>query len=153
MTESQSKPQGHKANPQTNSRTNSRTNLRRRGALGEELAARFLEQHGVRVLERNFRSGRSGEIDLVCEDEGTLVFLEVKLRRKPGSGAPEEAVTAAKQRRICRTADYYRCRYQVAGDAPIRFDVMAIRMEEGGARMHWIRNAFSYCMGGCSHYQ
>ena len=129
-----------------------RTNFRKRGALGEELAARFLEQNGIRILERNFRSGRSGEIDLVCEDNGSLVFVEVKLRRKPGSGDPEEAVTESKQRRICHTADYYRCRYRVDDATPIRFDVVAIRLEEGGARMHWIRNAFLYHPSGHSYH-
>lgn len=120
-------------------------NFRREGGAAEKLAGMFLEQNGVRILERNFRSGRRGEIDLVGLDGRTLVFFEVKFRKNEKSGAPEEAVTPAKQRTICRTADYYRCRYQIPEDQPVRFDVVALRpAEEKKVSCHWIRNAFPY---------
>lgn len=120
-------------------------NFRREGSTAEKLAGVFLEQNGVRVLERNFRSGRRGEIDLVGLDGSTLVFFEVKFRKGEGSGTPEEAVTLAKQKTICKTADYYRCRHQVPEDQPVRFDVVALRPAgEKRISCHWIRNAFSY---------
>ncbi len=121
-----------------------RGELRRQGTAGERLAALFLQQHGVRILEYNFRSGRSGEIDLIGRDEEVLVFFEVKLRRGRGSGAPEEAVTPRKQQRICRTADYYRCIHAIPQDAPVRFDVVGVSAADGKAHLHWIRNAFPY---------
>ena len=120
-------------------------NLRRRGSIGEELAASFLAGYGVRITERNFHSGRSGEVDLIGRDGETLLFIEVKLRKGDGSGAPEEAVTYSKQRTICRTADYYRCIHGIPDTHSIRFDVVAIRVQEDGrAAIRWIRNAFPY---------
>ena len=120
-------------------------NRRRRGSLGEELAASFLMQHGVQILEMNFRSGRSGEIDIVARDKNALVFVEVKMMKNAASGAPEEAITYSKQRTICRTADYYRCRHRVPEETPIRFDAVAVRMQsDGTAHIRWIRNAFPY---------
>ncbi len=121
-----------------------RGNLRRQGTAGEQLAALFLQQHGVRILERNFRSGRSGEIDLIGSDGGVLVFFEVKLRRGTGGGAPEEAVTERKQQSICRTADYYRCIHAVPQDAPVRFDVIGVTIANRKAHLRWIRDAFPY---------
>ena len=68
-------------------------NKRKKGGEMEDLACRFLEERGLRVLHRNFRS-RTGEIDIVCrEKDGTLVFTEVKYRRSLDQGCPEEAVT------------------------------------------------------------
>ncbi len=120
-------------------------NFRREGGAAERLAGMFLEQNGVQILERNFRSGRSGEIDLIGLDGRTLVFFEVKFRNSEGSGTPEEAVTFAKQKTICRTADYYRYRHQIPEEQPVRFDVVALRPAgEGKISCHWVRNAFSY---------
>lgn len=120
-------------------------NLRSEGNAGERIAGLFLEQHGVRILERNFRSGRQGEIDLIGFDQDTLVFFEVKLRRSERCGTPEAAVTYSKQKTICRTADYYRFLHRISENCPIRFDVAAIRRSgANGAAVHWIRNAFPY---------
>ena len=120
-------------------------NLRSEGSAGERIAGLFLEQHGVRILERNFRSGRQGEIDLIGFDQDTLVFFEVKLRRSERCGTPEAAVTYSKQKTICRTADYYRFLHRISENCPIRFDVVAIRWSgANGAAVHWIRNAFPY---------
>lgn len=120
-------------------------NLRSEGNAGERIAGLFLEQHGVRILERNFRSGRQGEIDLIGFDQDTLVFFEVKLRRSERCGTPEAAVTYSKQKTICRTADYYRFLHRISENCPIRFDVVAIRRSgANGAVVHWIRNAFPY---------
>ena len=120
-------------------------NLRSEGNAGERIAGLFLEQHGVRILERNFRSGRQGEIDLIGFEQDTLVFFEVKLRRSERCGTPEAAVTYSKQKTICRTADYYRFLHRISENCPIRFDVVAIRRSgANGAAVHWIRNAFPY---------
>lgn len=120
-------------------------NLRSEGNAGERIAGLFLEQHGVRILERNFRSGRQGEIDLIGFDQDTLVFFEVKLRRSERCGTPEAAVTYSKQKTICRTADYYRFLHRISENCPIRFDVVAIRRSgANGAAVYWIRNAFPY---------
>lgn len=112
---------------------------RKTGSLREEEAGRFLEQAGIRILEKNFRS-RRGEIDLVGHDGEFLVFFEVKYRSGPGCGSPEEAVGALKQHKICRASDYYRYLHNIGDDAPVRYDVIAMTDRE----IKWFKNAFEY---------
>lgn len=69
------------------------------GALGEQMAARYLEMHGMRMLARNWRH-RFGELDLVAVDGTTLVAIEVKTRSSTAFGHPLEAITAAKFGRL-----------------------------------------------------
>src|ERR1700680_3827737 len=76
------------------------------GTMGEAAAARYLTERGYHVLERNFRC-RGGEIDLIALDGGTLVFIEVKLRRTLARGSPLEAVTPLKQARVRKAAQQY----------------------------------------------
>lgn len=109
------------------------------GRAFEEKASAFLEEQGVRILERNFRY-RQGEIDLVGIHEGCLVFVEVKYRRNERSGMPEEAVGAGKQMKICRVSDYFRIRNKNYQDMQVRYDVVAI----GGEEIRWYKNAFFY---------
>ena len=111
-------------------------NLRKTGKEMEDLAAEYLSSRAVRILERNFRS-REAEIDIIGQQDETLLFVEVKARKageKSGSGL--EAVGAAKQKRICRCADYY---MHEKGIDPfstgIRFDVIAITMTEETAKV------------------
>ncbi len=114
-------------------------NQRRTGAAYEERAAGYLTERGYRILERNYRC-RSGEIDLIAREGAFLVFLEVKYRRTETFGGPAEAVHAAKQRAICRTADYYRMKRRIPESQPCRFDVVAIL----GSRVRLYRDAFPY---------
>src|SRR5262252_9612972 len=74
----------------------------RRGARGERLACRFLKRSGYKILFRNFRGRTGGEIDIVCRDHDTLVFVEVKTRTREDFGRPIAAVDARKQKRIAR---------------------------------------------------
>ena len=123
-----------------------RENLRKTGSQMEEAAAAYLAERGVTILERNFRS-RTAEIDIVGKQDGTLLFIEVKARAESQkSGTAQEAVGTAKQKRICRCADYY---LHTKGIDPyrtgIRFDVVAITMHsETDPVIRWIRNAFDY---------
>ena len=115
-------------------------NKRGLGKAREEQAAAWLRDAGYTILEHNFNC-RFGEIDIVALDAGTLVFVEVKYRRKRDSGFPEEAVTDWKKYRISKTADYYCLMHQVPDTTDCRFDVCAI--DEDGVRLY--RNAFPYC--------
>ncbi len=118
------------------------------GTRSEHLARAFLERAGFRILAANYRCPM-GEIDLVAEGEGRLVFVEVKARRladMPGAGGavrPERAVTRAKQRKIGRAARYYfrACRRT---DQIVRFDVIAIDWpaDEGAPAIRHYPGAF-----------
>ncbi len=107
------------------------------GARAEELCAELLRRAGLRILARNWRC-RHGEIDLIAEEHGTLVFAEVRLRQGAAFGGAAESVTAAKRARILAAARAY-----LAGRAETacRFDVLLLDRLEG-ARVEWIRNAF-----------
>ncbi len=71
-------------------------NFRRVGAGGEDRAASFLESRGFEIIERNYRFGRAGEIDLIARRGDLLVFVEVKSRNTPVYGGPLYAINARK---------------------------------------------------------
>ena len=108
------------------------------GARAEDLCASLMRRAGLLLVERNWRC-RLGEIDLVAEEAGTLVFAEVRLRRDARFGGAAESVTAAKRARIIAAARLY-----LAGRAaaPCRFDVLLLDSLEA-SRIRWIRNAFT----------
>lgn len=76
------------------------------GNRGEELASKYLEKKGYRLIERNFRT-RFGEIDIVCYDKETLVFVEVKTKIGHGFGEPEEMVNKGKLAQVQRMGEVY----------------------------------------------
>jgi len=114
----------------------------RLGEHGEKLAEKFLVGTGMTVVERRHRT-RRGEIDLVCRDGGTLVFVEVKTRRSDRAGAPFESITSAKQRRLTRLALTYLKQHDLL-DFPARFDVVGILFEDDSEipRIDHYRDAF-----------
>lgn len=109
------------------------------GADREKQAAEYLERQGMRIVERNFRTGQ-GEIDLIGYHQGYLVFVEVKYRSGDTKGYAAEAVDLRKQRKICRVADYYRYIHRLGDSIGVRYDVVAIQGEE----ISWIQNAFPH---------
>ena len=111
-----------------------------RGEPGEDLACAHLRARGMKVLARNYRC-RSGEIDVVADDRGTLVFVEVKERRGESHGSAVEAVTATKRRRIVRAAHVYAASHGLS-ESPIRFDVLAIDWSAEGPRVRHDAGAF-----------
>ncbi len=114
-------------------------NRRKIGTAYEEKAAAYLRAQGYRILEQNFRC-KFGEIDLIGEESGLLVFLEVKYRKSSQFGNPAEAVTPAKQRTICRVADFYRMSRRIGENQGCRFDIVAIL----GDQVQVYRDAFPY---------
>jgi putative endonuclease len=113
------------------------------GELGERLAARFLWlEEGYRILHRNFKGPRGGEVDIVCRDGDTLAFVEVKTRRGTDYSRPADAVDAKKQRLIARGAMHW-LRLLDRPDILFRFDVVEVNLEEGEVpRLNLIREAF-----------
>ncbi len=110
------------------------------GRTGEDLAARFLQEKGLKIIGRNYRFER-GEIDIIAEEGDELVFVEVKARRTDTYGTPEEAVTEKKQKQIYDVADGYLYEHDIH-DRPCRFDVVAIEFRNGRAEIRHLRNAF-----------
>ena len=76
------------------------------GNYGEDLACKFLQKQGYKILERNYRI-RGGEIDIVAKDKKTLVFVEVKTRYSHEYGLPEESITPWKIKALLKTARFY----------------------------------------------
>lgn len=112
-------------------------NKRKVGAAYETMAAEYLQKHGCKILERNFRC-RTGEIDIIAKDGDYLCFVEVKFRSGTGCGSPLEAVTPKKQQKIIGVAQYYMLRHGYPLDTLCRFDVVAIQ----NCEITVVRNAF-----------
>jgi len=109
------------------------------GDAAESAALRHLQAHGLRLLERNYRTpGRGGgEIDLIMRTpDGTLVFVEVRSRKSASHGGAGASVTALKQRRIVFAARHYLLRLRTP--PPCRFDVVVLEP----ARIEWLQAAF-----------
>ena len=114
----------------------------RRGVRGEKLACRYLKRSGYKILLRNFRGRTGGEIDVVCRDNDTLVFVEVKTRGGEDFGRPVEAVDREKRKRISRGALAW-MRMLDNPDIFFRFDVVEVLLPEGGdPHFELIQNAF-----------
>ena len=106
------------------------------GARAEDLCAELLRASGMRLLERNWRC-RHGEIDLIAEEGGTVVFAEVRQRSSSGFGGAAESITSAKRDRLLAAARLYLSRRP---EAHCRFDVFLVEGEPRQVR--WIRDAF-----------
>lgn len=109
------------------------------GAEAEQLAATFLQRQGLKLVETNYRC-RFGEIDLICHDQDTLVFVEVRLRGNEAFGGAAASITDRKQHKLVLAARHYLQRLRTT--PACRFDVVLLR----GLRdndIEWIRNAFA----------
>lgn len=116
------------------------TARRRFGNEGERLAADFLRRKGFRILERQARVARFGEIDLVTLDpRGALVFVEVKTRRDRAFGPPEEAVTPSKLRTLAACAEAWRSARGWT-DRPYRLDVVAVDLAGAAPETRHLEN-------------
>ena len=113
------------------------------GDLGEKAAVKFLWDNGLRILEKNYRN-EFGEIDIIAEEDETVIFLEVKTRTSDSYGSPEEAVDSFKQKHILQSARLY-LKTQDVNDRDIRFDVVSIIHNEETKKneINWIRDAFT----------
>jgi putative endonuclease len=110
------------------------------GRRGEDAAAQYLLQQGMKIVERNLRTP-VGEIDLIACDRNILAFVEVKTRRGSAFGSPGEAVGPHKQRQIIRTAKWYLNNYPHKKLQP-RFDVIAITVQGDNLQIEHIPAAF-----------
>ena len=119
-------------------------NFRQRfGAWGERQAETYLLEHGLILLDRNYRTPY-GELDLVMSQDGQLVFVEVKTRSNDKFGLPEESVTATKKEHLLMASQQYLVDHP---DLPAdwRVDVVSIRVRSGRDRpeITWFENALA----------
>lgn len=111
------------------------------GVGGEEKASEVLRGKGYCILDRNYRR-RGGELDIVCEKEGVVVFVEVKRRKTDLFGEPFEAVDERKRRRIVRSARRWLYEKKLLGKCDVRFDVVSISQRGGTEEIDHIEDAF-----------
>ncbi|MFZ6751783.1 YraN family protein [Undibacterium sp. Dicai25W] len=110
-----------------------RTSRRRSGDDGELHALQYLEQNGLKLIQKNFLC-KGGELDLIMRDGKALVFVEVRKRASMQFGGAIASITAAKQRKMQHAAQVFLL--QLKQQPPCRFDVIAI---EAGT-IHWLQN-------------
>jgi putative endonuclease len=114
----------------------------RRGARGEKEACHFLRSRGYKILYRNFKARAGGEIDIVCREGNTLVFVEVKTRASEEFGRPFESVDRQKQLRVSKGGLAW-LRLLDNPDVVFRFDVVEVLWPaDAPARCELIRDAF-----------
>jgi putative endonuclease len=113
------------------------------GNLAERQAEQLLLNAGMRLLARNYRC-KQGELDLVMRDADTVVFVEVRYRRRAQWGDAAETVDWRKQKRVIAAAHYYLLTHPHLADQPCRFDVVAAVGDPADpASYRWIREAFT----------
>lgn len=111
------------------------------GQRGEDLAAIYLQRNGYSILHRNYRL-KTGEIDIIAQENTTTVFIEVKTRSSSVFGSPAAAVTPRKQTQISRVALEYLCRQNLM-DSSARFDVVSVMIDYNSSpTIEIIKNAF-----------
>jgi putative endonuclease len=116
-------------------------NLRKTlGDRAEHSACRYLRRHGLEFITANYRC-RRGEIDLVMRDGDSLVFVEVRYRRRADFGHAAETVSSTKRARIVRCARCYLSQHRAWNEAT-RFDVVCIEGSPDNAQIEWLKNAF-----------
>lgn len=115
------------------------------GRRGERLAEKYLRKNGYRILYRNYRPKRGGEVDLVCRDraENELVFVEVKTRTRADFGRPADAVSREKEELIARGARSW-LKLLDNPDVVFRFDIVEVVLGDGGGEpvITQIKSAF-----------
>jgi putative endonuclease len=112
------------------------------GDYGERVAADWLRSQGCRILARNFRGPRKGEVDIVARDRRLLLFVEVKTRREGSRIRPLDAVNRPKQALIERGANAW-LKQLGTRDLPWRFDVIEVYVEDGvKPRLNHVKDAF-----------
>lgn len=113
-----------------------------KGAQAEQLAQRFLEQHGLQLIAKNFRC-KQGEVDLIMQDQDTVVFVEVRHRVRKDFGSAADSITVSKQAKVIKAATLFMMQKNWYQHKTVRFDVVTLQ----GAliespQLNWIKQAF-----------
>lgn len=113
----------------------------KRGQWAERLAEDRLITHGLKLIKRNYAC-QSGEIDLIMQEQNTIVFVEVRYRKDNQYGGGIESIDFRKQKKIQMTAMHYLQNHDRHHDHPCRFDAMIINGQASAPTINWIKNAF-----------
>lgn len=105
-----------------------KTTRQKLGQKGEDIAAAYLEENGIRLLERNYHFMKA-EIDIIAYNGRQIIFVEVKTRTKTYFGNPEEAVTQKKKESMYQAAEAWLYERKMDG-APVRFDIISVILKE-----------------------
>lgn len=117
---------------------NRKKRINARGSSGEDIAVKYLQTHGYRILDRNFTTS-VGEVDIFATDESMLIAVEVKSRLSLEYGTPAEAVNHEKIKKISQVTSQYIKKFGLFG-TPVRFDVVEVYLADN--TVNHIKNAF-----------
>jgi putative endonuclease len=121
-----------------------KTTSKQTGDAAEQVACTYLQNQGLKLLDQNYH-GKFGELDLIMQDSDSIVFIEVRYRKKTSFGSPVESITYQKQQKLIKTALYYLQRHPKWQNAAARFDVVGITSQNDVVKdqIEWIQNAFN----------
>lgn len=113
------------------------------GLTGEEMACEYLLEHGQSILFRNYRTGHL-EIDIISLNKDGIHFVEVKTRRAPVQGNPQDSVNLTKQKRLIDAARRFLARKDIRlmGEFETHFDIVSITFDEDSTHLEYIPDAF-----------
>ncbi len=111
------------------------------GRAGEDYAAKLITEAGLIIIKRNYRCPK-GEIDIIARDQEDLVFIEVRTRSSAVKGWGEESITALKRKRLQAVASYFLLEQGYLTWPGIRFDLVAIRWQNGKLLCNWLKAIF-----------
>ncbi len=112
------------------------------GQRAEQAASKWLQQRGLRLLQRNYRC-RFGELDLIMLQAECLVFVEVRCRAGNAYGGALASVTHSKQKKLQRAAQHFLQRHSNHRHRPVRFDVVALTGSPENQKFDWLQQAFN----------
>jgi len=111
------------------------------GEQAETTALHFLTTKGLKLITQNYRVP-CGEIDIIMEDKGIVVFIEVRYRKRSDFGSGAETVTYSKQKKLTKAALHFIQKHQKLSKRNFRFDVISISLKGDQFKIDWIDNAF-----------
>ena len=111
-----------------------------KGQLAEKAAKRFLQSQKLIVIEQNFFC-KLGEIDLICLDNGVIVFVEVRYRQDNSRGSAAQSIHLGKQKKVIKAAQYWLL-INHKQDVPIRFDAVLFDQYIDNKHLTWLKSAF-----------
>ena len=110
------------------------------GEKAEQDACQYLEQQGLKLIEKNFRC-KFGEIDIIMQEKQRLVFVEVRYRKHSQFGSGAESITKSKQSKLIRTANWYLQQHPKCNQYSCRFDVISMSAGTTNSKIDWIKDA------------